>query len=251
MELSKTDRDILEYLARNREATKWTLTKQTERAYSGIHRSIKKLLDYRQIELLRVENSSRNRDIEIQVYGLTAFGLYNALLLKDTWRDLDAVAMTHVEKLPLIFGKWSLYKENDVLEIVIRRLINGVIAAYPTLSRVTPEQYASIHSEDSRRRVDVMNLLGVDCEGFRKNRMEILSDFKMALTDSVLGIDHVFGDDEMYEYNQEQDKIIGVVRGDDDLRRYFELETEDRIKSHDRTIEKLRGGLMKMDAMNG
>lgn len=243
MRLSCTDRDILLYLASNPEANRWEIKNAINRAYSGIYRSIHKLLDFKQIKIKRERPGKRNFTINTPIYGLTKLGLYNSLLLKETWNHIEEVASAHKDKLPLVFGKWDHYKEKKVIGIVIKRLFIGIGAAYPTLSNVPPEVY-DIFEEDEE---SDSRTLDSDMKIRKKNRKIINSEIRMALTDSVLGVDHIYGyNHESNDYYADQERMLKAILSDIDINREFESSTKNRLDFYKNLTINLERNLQKV-----
>lgn len=243
MRLSRTDRDILLYLASNPEANRWEIKNAINRAYSGIYRSIHKLLDFKQIKIKSERPSERNFTINTPIYGLTKLGLYNSLLLKETWNHIGKVASAHKNKLPLVFGKWDHYEEKKVIDIVIKRLFHGIRAAYPTISNLPPDVY-DIFEEDEE---SDSRTLDSDMEIFNKNRKIINSEIRTALTDSVLGIDHIYGyNPESNDYYADQERMLKAILSDKDINQEFESETKNRLEYYKNLTINLERNLLKV-----
>lgn len=112
--LSDTEREALAYLALNREASRYMVEKGIGRAYSGVYGAIASLQEKALVQAVREEPNRRNPNITVEYYSLTLDGFYHALLLDPVLDNLERVSEAHGDKLPLILGKWSLYKGVEI-----------------------------------------------------------------------------------------------------------------------------------------
>jgi len=247
---SSTDNDVLKYLARNQEINKYRLKDEINRAYSGISNSLKKLLNYKMVKIVRTDLSERNWNIETKIYALTKLGLYNALLLEDVWNHLDETAQVHLDKIPLVFGKWDFFKEKGVLDIVLKRLRHGVITLYPSMKMASPIDFKYLESENAQKVYDALEKEGLDGQSYKRNRMIIQDEISYALTNTVLGIEHIYGsrDEDESVYYSEQDRIINIIKDDDELHTYFINATRQKIKEHKRYVYNLEKAIKKISS---
>lgn len=250
MRNSSTDNDVLKYLARNQEINKYRLKDEINRAYSGISNSLKKLLNYKMVKIVRTDLSERNWNIETKIYALTKLGLYNALLLEDVWNHLDETAQVHLDKIPLVFGKWDFFKEKGVLDIVLKRLRHGVITLYPSMKMASPIDFKYLESENAQKVYDALEKEGLDGQSYKRNRMIIQDEISYALTNTVLGIEHIYGsrDEDESVYYSEQDRIINIIKDDDELHTYFINATRQKIKEHKRYVYNLEKAIKKISS---
>ncbi len=202
------------------------------------------------VKIVRTEASERNWNIETKIYALTKLGLYNALLLVDVWNHLDETAKVHEDKIPLVFGKWDFFKEKGILDIVIKRLRHGVIASYPFIEMTSPTELEYLESEDAQKGYNVFEKEGLDGQGYKRNRMIIRGEITYALTNTVLGIEHIFGsrDEDESVYYSEQDRIINIIKDDDELHTYFINETKQKMKEHKRYVHNLEEAIKKISS---
>lgn len=108
-ERTKTDLEILSFLAQNRPHNTWEIAKALNRSYRNTNNMMQQLLDSDFIKIEYKKPSSKNPETEVEYYGLTLPGLLNTLLLdKEVWKQIDVVAEKHSDKL-LVFRKWPLF----------------------------------------------------------------------------------------------------------------------------------------------
>lgn len=235
-QLSKTDIDILYTLAVKKETSRYELKDITNRAYSGIHRSISKLLSMKLIYETRTEPNKKNRNVEVKYYSLTNIGLFNTLGLVKTWENIDLVANTHPEKYPLIFGKWGFFKENGILELIVERLFNGVYMGLHILGNTPYEDIDYLESENTVLDEFSNEFIKEIKRRFIRNRNIIRPKPEIALTQAVFGI-HEFPKTTIKSMSfKELNKIWNVCKQDTELRNYYLQENSDEIKSGERDL---------------
>lgn len=123
--------DILSYLTENTEANRWQISQETNRSYSSVHETIKKLIDYKLVQITKMEPSKKNPKIEVEYYGLTKIGLLHTLTLRGP-SDIDKIAETHRDKL-LFFKKWHLIEDNRAKRFIAKEFIAGLHEVLNTL----------------------------------------------------------------------------------------------------------------------
>ncbi|MCX8189493.1 MAG: hypothetical protein N3F64_07250 [Nitrososphaeria archaeon] len=118
---------ILEAIAKNREIYQYDLPKIIGKSYRQILRHLEQLEDINFIHVIRFEPSTK-KGKDKKVYELTLNGLLAYLqyiAIKNPERFAGAVKGTinlYVNHLPLIFGKWNLWLENDLDWPIIKSL---------------------------------------------------------------------------------------------------------------------------------
>ena len=106
---TKTNLEILSFLAKNKPHNTWEIAKALNKSYRSINNMIQQLLDSDFIKIEYKKPSSKNPKIEVEYYGLTLPGLLNTLLLdKEVWKQIDVIADKHSDRL-LVFRKWPLF----------------------------------------------------------------------------------------------------------------------------------------------
>ena len=118
---------IFLYLARKGKSNKWEMSKKLGMAYSNIHRIIKKLLKEKYIYVAKTKNSSRNPWISVEYYDLSFSGFMACLLDNRSWKFIDEIAKQRAEEFPLLFGKWSFFKEKGIKEEVTNRFTGALL----------------------------------------------------------------------------------------------------------------------------
>lgn len=78
---TKTAPRILSFLARNKPASKWEITKTLKKSYGNTHATIQQLLNRNLIKVGYIKPSAKNPKIEVEYYELTFKGLI--FLLKE------------------------------------------------------------------------------------------------------------------------------------------------------------------------
>jgi len=237
--LSDTDADVLSYLATTRETSRYELKNKIDRAYSGIYRSISKLNEMKLITVTRVEPNQRNREVEVKYYSLTNLGLFNTLGLVKTWENIDQVAETHKDKYPLVFGKWSFYKKNNILEIIKQRLYNGVLAGINILQHTPAEYIEEFDSEDEIIHQFENDKFQQRMKRLLKSSKIIRHEPKTALTQAVFGTKEFQFTSEKKSNFVELKKIWEVCKKDKELYEYYLQEINDDIKAEEKVLDNL------------
>lgn len=121
-ERTKTNLEILSFLAQNRPHNTWEIAKALNRSYRNTNDMMQQLLDSDFIKIEYKKPSSKNPETEVEYYGLTLPGLLNTLLLdKEVWKQIDVVAEKHSDKL-LVFRKWPLFVLRNMREDIVSSL---------------------------------------------------------------------------------------------------------------------------------
>jgi len=115
-----TQSAVLWYLALERPANSYTLTKLTKSNRSSVQIAVKNLVRDFLISNVRTI-LSRNR-VRSKVYDLTIFGLLTVLSNTRQEKIVARVAEKHAEKLPLILGKWPVFIESHVDPLALKIL---------------------------------------------------------------------------------------------------------------------------------
>jgi len=118
---TKTNLEILSFLAQNRPHSTWEIAKALNKGYRSTSNMIRQLLDSNFVKIEFKKPSSKNPKIEVEYYGLTLPGLLNTLLLdKEVWKQIDVIAEKHSDRL-LVFRKWPLF----VLRNMRKEIVNS------------------------------------------------------------------------------------------------------------------------------
>lgn len=210
--------EILEYIARHGEISKWQLAKELEKPYSVIYKNIKKMVMYHLVEVTKVEPSQKNPKIKVEFYNLTVGGLIDFLNYERPWRYIEEIIQTHSKKLPLIFGKWKFFKRKKLSEIIIDRLLWGVLS-YRTQLPKTFFAYNVVGDHDDFEKRAIKHYGKEEGRRVGSLKRNIVGS---SLTDKVLGLDLKLLPKEFLE----------TVIEDADLKRYYDQRFEEWEKHY-------------------
>jgi DNA-binding PadR family transcriptional regulator len=120
----KTIINLLSTIAENKEYAQYDMKKAIGKNYRTILRYLPKLESCNLIQLSRTENSKK-KGKDRKIYIITLLGIIELLKTKeprskDFVELTDKMAMLHPEVLPLVFGKWQLFDENQKILISLR-----------------------------------------------------------------------------------------------------------------------------------
>jgi DNA-binding PadR family transcriptional regulator len=120
----KTIINLLTAIAENREFAQYDMKKAIGKNYRTVLRYLPKLESCNLIQLSRTE-SSRKKGKDRKIYNITLLGIIELLKTrvrqtKDFVELTDKMAALHPEVLPLVFGKWQLFDENQKILISLR-----------------------------------------------------------------------------------------------------------------------------------
>lgn len=151
----RTSPKILLFLATRGESNKWKIAKGVNRSYSNIHAVIKLFLKEKFILVVKKRKARRNLKLNVEYYDLTIYGLVVCLLLdsKEVWTYIDEIAEAQKNRLPLIFGKWSYFKEKSILDEVVERLKIAVLQLSTDKSMKALRYLADLEQRSSILRV--------------------------------------------------------------------------------------------------
>jgi len=118
-----TEPKILECLALHSPANKWQIAKLTRKSYANIHEAIRKLKQRNMIKVVKVEQSSKNPNINVEYYALTELGLYHAFHNPDSTFEINEQALNRIAEryshVCLTFKKWNSIRDRDVRKFII------------------------------------------------------------------------------------------------------------------------------------
>jgi len=120
-----TSGKILTTLMDNKEYAQYDMPEAIAKDYRTVLRHLKLLEDYGMIK--HRKEPSKKGGKERKIFVLTAMGLMQALRFEYEQdrieiKNIDQFADTYKELLPLIFGKWKLFKKYRLKDLVARRL---------------------------------------------------------------------------------------------------------------------------------
>ena len=157
--------------------------------------------------------------------------------------ELDEIAEKHAFVLPLIFGKWSFFKENGVKDIIAKRFIRAVAgshlsSSFPTNVRETEkktqdmDKYTEEYFEELYGEALTPAQKGMD-EALRKVYDPRLSQTMRELTNKTLGLFSVGFIDERFKDEREESMfLLQVLRKDSDLKAYIDNELNEIEKEY-------------------
>jgi len=123
---------VIHALAVNGESSKWDLKRLTKMHYSTCFKAVKSLKKEGLISVVRADKISQKGQ-RIETYNLTIEGLINFLSRlflfasltkrKNIEQIIDKIAKLHAKTLPLVLGKWDLFKKGDIKDVSMKTLL--------------------------------------------------------------------------------------------------------------------------------
>ena len=226
-DLSETKKGILLYLSTMKEANKYQISEGINKAYSGVHKATPQLLQLKYIEISQQKKGKRNFTVKSDYYTLTRIGLLNVLYLDEPWKNFAAIIEPQKDKLPLILGKWNLFEEHNVADIVIGRLKHGIVTAYRLLENVLIETYVDRdYAEVYPMFYEEFNTtLSEEMIIERKNNIKNLklmnSDIETILNLSILRFPIWYNPNTREEDKVDQMKLLKAIKKDSDIFKYY------------------------------
>jgi hypothetical protein len=157
----KTIINLLTTIAENNEFAQYDMKKAIGKNYRTVLRYIPKLESCNLIQLSRTENSKK-KGKDRKIYTITLLGIIELLKTKvrqtaDFVELTNKMAALHPELLPLVFGKWQLYDENQKILISLR--LEGFVRQSPShLNTLTVNTKALYEETKEENRANVENL---------------------------------------------------------------------------------------------
>jgi DNA-binding PadR family transcriptional regulator len=201
------EENILMVLAQEKSRTHYELWKQDK-----VARSNKTVLE--KLSLLEKKGLIRSSQEKVgrkrKSYELTMIGLIVTLRYERAFKYIDKIAKTHEMMLPLVFGKWSFFKEKGILNEVIERLQSSVVQYWS-------ESYTLTYTARSLRELFLIQkgILDLKTPRLSPKRSELSGT---DINHLFLGLDRLTS---LYSSTQEREKIenyLRVLREDDDLK---------------------------------
>ncbi len=120
----KTIIKLLTTIAEKKEFAQYDMQRAIGKNYRTVLRYVPKLESCRLIQLSRTENS-RKRGKDRKIYAITLLGIIELLKTKvgqtkDFVQLTDRMAQLHPKALPLIFGKWQFFDQNQKILLSLR-----------------------------------------------------------------------------------------------------------------------------------
>ena len=243
--LPDTEREVLAYLALNREASRYMVEKEIGRAYSGVHGAIKSLQEKGLVEAVREKPNRRNPNIAVEYYSLTRVGFYSSLLLDPVLHALDKVSEANGEKLPLILGKWGLFKGVEpipdrapgfTLDWLIRYMLKVSVRKNLALLNLSPQDQW-FREEFGREPGEGLG----DTVLLEMHDIFLVTD--LCRLEYEIYLDVFFGRDLMGVWRHwppVREAFKAVAVGDVDLRNFFRKETGNRMIDLEAELDEMR-----------
>ncbi|MGD6806813.1 MAG: hypothetical protein ACQCN4_07620 [Candidatus Bathyarchaeia archaeon] len=132
--------NLLTTIAENKEFAQYDMQKAIGKNYRTVLRYLPKLESCNLVQLSRTENSKK-KGKDRKIYTITLLGIIELLKTKvgqakDFVEFTDKMAVLHPEVLPLVFGKWPLFDENQKVLLSLR-LVDFVRQAPSHLNTLT------------------------------------------------------------------------------------------------------------------
>ena len=122
--LSKRDAEVLLAIACQGRLGRYRLASELGISYSTCDVSVKRLSKR---GLLRASGRKRWRTgLPMRTYELTVKGLCAVLDREKARESIDEIITSNRALLPLVFGKWNFFRENDLERVAMTRLIRAV-----------------------------------------------------------------------------------------------------------------------------
>ena len=134
----ETIKKILTAIAENIEFAQYDLPKKIDKNYRKILRYVHCLEHRGLIQLSRTERSKK-KGKDRKIYSLTIFGLIALLKIiaklkpEEFKKKIDELAGKYETMLPLLFGKWSFFENNNLKETILNRLEKTLQSEYSYL----------------------------------------------------------------------------------------------------------------------
>ena len=261
----KPEIKILRVLAHHREFEQYNLPKETNISYRTILRFLKPMEKADLIRLVRTEPSEKGGK-DRKIYETTFSGLIRAIkpiaekydyaeekVKKEIEETVDQIMAIHKGKFPLIFGKWNFFRENNVIDIIVKRFIRAVLGSnlpfYTHVLEITKQQLQNAKTGHPDKELEqFMNELHGETEGKKKfeelsqamkgidealkNMHTCMHAYELRvsqgmrdLTNKTLGLFSVgFVDGQFKDEKNESMFLLQVLRKDSELKAYIENE---------------------------
>ena len=193
-EKKSVEKKILTVLARKGESWRYDLNvKEQVASRPAIDDALKRLVKKELIRISRTEKRGSTKT----VYELTISGLFVALTIEDTWRNIDQVQEKQQHMLPLIFGKWRHFIKHGVKDRVVNELKNYIFNCEELCLREWKPLGKSVES--------------YMCEGLTRHILLHMHALHLILPD----------EHQPSKFFDEQKEWIKVLGSDPDLKSYF------------------------------
>lgn len=213
---------ILQVLAKSKEPrTHYQLWKKDKVASSN-KTVLKALSNLERIHMIEFKREKEGR--KRKLYNLTFTGLIACLRYQQAWQSIDKIAESKKDMLPLVFGKWRFFKEEHILEDVIKnlQLIAPMLWKHTVSLRHFPETLYSFLMIDAVRKPRKLMI----------TKTQHIQKVEVDVNRWVFGISHLpwwpidtpSNGVERVTYVQKQKSLLQVLRRDPDIEKYIDAE---------------------------
>jgi hypothetical protein len=222
---------ILTALLDNKEYAQYDMPKTIKKDYRTVLRHLKLLKHYEMIRLIREEPAKKGGK-ERKIFGLTVKGLLQALKFEFshegiTLERVEKIAEAYPDSLPLIFGKWRLFRKYRVRRLIFSRFGSSLLYLPDRLSEMSQETISMMQKASERLSTGKKLPYGY------KRRHEVIAEFlrdriRSEGMDDLDNVNHnVFLESaDSLELANEQLKLFSVLKKDKDLETYVNEDFE-------------------------
>jgi hypothetical protein len=250
---------ILITLTDNKEYAQYDMPKAIGKDYRTVLRHLKLLERYGMIRLVKEEPAKRGGK-ERKIFGLTFMGLLQALKFEFghrgiTLQRIDEIAETRSDFLPLIFGKWKLFRKYRVRRLIFDRLLSSIYYLPDRLSEMSQETIDLFFREEGSKQTSQPSISNKLPYGFKRLHQRLKHDFpdmikgkEMDDKDSVNF--RVFFERGALEDASMQFKLFSVLKKDKDLEAYVNEQFERAERTLLGQLQNIRSSKQDWISMN-
>lgn len=240
---------ILFTLMDNEDYAQYDLPDAVGKDYRTIMRHLKKLESSKLIRLARTEPAQKGGK-EKKIFTLTVTGLISGLKfffsatkdVNEVIGNMEELATTHKDLLPLILGKWTLWKKEGVEQLIIERLREAITQTPYPLSFIM-ESYPLYKGEIATDRSLLKSMkIMFDSEkvGEKKYRQikDVLKNFDEAASNLTQYRLYRKAFMENWDNHQDFTKLLQILAKDKDLSSFVDAyfmenrrDLKDRLKN--------------------
>ena len=112
--------EVLRYLAENGPKNSYEISRGLDTSYSVVHKWMRR--SQQQGFISPTQEKKGKKGVMTKPYRLTLAGLASAFENEELWSNVDQIAGNWGELAPLVFGKWSYFKERELGKEAMERL---------------------------------------------------------------------------------------------------------------------------------
>jgi len=232
---------ILQVLAKSKEPrTHYQLWKKDNVASSN-KTVLKALGNLERIHMIEFKREKEGR--KRKLYNLTFTGLIACLKYQQAWKSIDIIAESKKDMLPLIFGKWSFFKKERILDDIVLnlQLVSSILWKHTVSLLHFPETLYGllmIRAIRKPRKLMVSKTLHTQKTDVDVNRLVFgITNLPWWPIDTPPnGVKRLW-------YVQKQKRLLQVLRGDPDIEKYIDAElqrNEQAFELHKKNITSWR-----------